>query len=116
MAGRRQVRRMPCLARTFIAKTWRRRAASSLSVGPVATDQAEGGSTGQSGGRGCDETECHQAAMRSLPARPAPSDAPPGGRQVNSKDTQTSRSVVSKSQAAGRQAEVSQLKQSAMLP
>src|SRR4051794_9298420 len=72
------------------------------------TDQADGGSAGRSGGRDCDETECDQAPMRSLPARPAPSGAPPGGRQINSKDTQTSGSVKSKSQAAGRQAEVSQ--------
>src|SRR3954453_10726877 len=68
----------------------------------------DGGSAGRSGGRDCDETECDQAPMRSLPARPAPSGAPPGGRQINSKDTQTSGSVKSKSQAAGRQAEVSQ--------
>src|SRR5215210_6363499 len=78
--------------------------------------QADGGSAGRSGGRDCDETECDQAPMRSLPARPAPSGAPPGGRQINSKDTQTSGSVVSKSQAAGRQAGVSQSKQSPMLP
>src|SRR3954470_16504289 len=69
---------------------------------------ADGGSAGRSGGRDCDETECDQAPMRSLPARPAPSGAPPGGRQINSKDTQTSGSVISQSQAAGRQAEVSQ--------
>ena len=35
-------------------------------------------------------------------------DAPPDGRQINSKDTQTSRSVVSKSQAARRHSTLSQ--------
>src|SRR4051812_28800642 len=54
--------------------------------------------------------------MRSLPARPAPSGAPPGGRQINSKDTQTSGSVVSKSQAAGRQAGISQSSASPTVP
>jgi hypothetical protein len=53
-----------------------------------------------------------------LPDRdlPAPSGAPPGGRQINSKDTQTSGSVVSKSQAAGRQAGVSQSYESPVEP
>jgi hypothetical protein len=47
--------------------------------------------------------------MRSLLVRPARlSETPPGGRQVNSKDTQTAGSVVSRSQAARRHPTVSQ--------
>src|SRR3954447_27081630 len=77
---------------------------------------ADGGRAGRSGGRDCDQTECDQAPMRSLPARPAPSGAPPGGRQINSKDTQTSGPVVGKSQAAERQAGVSQSRASVTEP
>ncbi|WP_422733595.1 hypothetical protein ACN26Y_24775 [Micromonospora sp. WMMD558] len=56
---------------------------------------------GRPGGWDCDGTCCDQAPMRSLHARSAPlGAAPPGGRQINSKDTQAAESVVSKSQAA----------------
>jgi hypothetical protein len=55
--------------------------------------------------------------MRSLPARPALLlGAPAGGRQINSKDTQTAGSVVSKSQAANRHRTLSQSKLSPVLP
>src|SRR5665647_508338 len=54
-----------------------------------------------------------QASMRSLPVRPAPPcEAPPGGRQINSQDTQISGAVVCKSQAAGRHLTLSQSYQS----
>ena len=55
--------------------------------------------------------------MRSLPARPAPQVLHrTGRRQINSQDTQTAGSVVSKSQAACRYPTLSQSRASPTVP
>jgi len=63
--------------------------------------EPDGWRAGRAGGRDCDGTELSSGSYE-VTTGPASTvfGAPPGGRQINSKDTQTAGSVVSKSQAA----------------